>query len=304
MLAALALSAALTSIREAGASPACAYTGGAATVALSGRPFASEPSADGCWLFVSLTSEGGGRGGIAVLHNEVARFVVQRTVPFENGATGLALSHDGSRLFAASGDSVRVFDVAKLETADAKPEVGRVPEGAGASTIYVALSIDHHLLFASDEGAARITVSDVQRGEREGFGVRTVIGRIPQGLAPVGLVLSPDGARLYATSQQAGSSPAFPVRCRPEGGGGGPEHSEGALSVIDVAKAAVAPPHALLAALPAGCNPVRVALSADGKTAWVTARGENALYAITFADPAVPARATRLKQAVGDSPVG
>ena len=120
----------------------------------------------------------------------------------------------------------------------------------------------------------------------------------------MGLALSPDGAWLYATSQRTGASAGFPNRCRAEAGEDALQHPEGFLSIIDVAKAAVDPGHALRAAVPAGCNPVRVALASDGRTAWVTARGEDAVYAIDFADPAAASGASRRRFAVGSSPVG
>lgn len=283
----------------------CPYTAGPATVAVGGRPFAAEPTQDGCWLFVSLVGEGKGRGGgIALLHNEAGRFVLARTVPLTDAAAGLALSHDGTKLLVASGDGVRVLNVQRLESGAADPELGRISDGSGSATIYVALSADDRLVFASDEGAARITVADLGRAGREGFGPGMVIGRIAQGAAPVGLALSPDGTRLYATSQRVAPSATFPSRCKAETRGEGAEHPEGALSIIDVAKAAVDPAHALLAAIPAGCNPVRVAVAGDGRTAWVTARGENAVYAIDLeAHPSGPAFSRR-RLSVGDSPVG
>ena len=304
MLEFVALAMALISPPAAGAEPACAYTAGPATVPVAGHPFTAQPTADGCWLFVSLSETAGGRGGVAVLHNDGGRFVQVRTVPLAEGAAGLSLSHQRGRLLVTSGDSVVEFDVARLESGQPNPEVGRIREPSGAQPIYVALSADDRLAFVTDERAARVTVYDLARAEREGFGPRAVIGRIAQGIAPVGMALSPDGAWLYATSQRAAPSAAFPKRCRAEQQEDTLQHPEGFLSIIDVAKAAVDPGHALRAAVPAGCNPVRVALSSDGRTAWVTARGEDAVYAIDLADPAAASGASRRHFAVGSSPVG
>ena len=304
MFTAVALASALLGPPDAGAPPACAYTAGAATLPVTGHPFAAESSDDGCWLFVSLSGTARRRGGVAVLHNEGGRFVPARTVPLAEDATGLSLSHQGDRLLVASGDSVLVLDVGRLESGDPKPEMGRIREPSGSQPIYVALSADDRLAFVSDERAASITVIDLARAEREGFGRLAVVGRIAQGTAPVGLALSPDGAWLYATSQRAGASARFPNRCRVESREDTLEHPEGFLSVINVAKAAIDPAHALRVAVPAGCNPVRVALASDGKTAWVTARGEDAVYAIDLADPAAASGISRRRFAVGSSPVG
>jgi DNA-binding beta-propeller fold protein YncE len=122
----------------------------------------------------------------------------------------------------------------------------------------------------------------------------------------VGLALSPDGRRLFATSERMQDAVRFPVRCQAESAEeGGDKHSEGGLSVIDVARARTDPAHALLAVAPAGCNPVRVALTADGSRAYVTARGENAVYGFDVAGlTATPPAPSRTHYAAGDSPVG
>lgn len=62
---------------------------------------------------------------------------------------------------------------------------------------------------------------------------------------------------------------------------------------------------AVLAHVAAGCQPVRVAVSPDGKTAWVTALQSNTL--LGFAIAAVqrdPSRALRAVVSVGSEPVG
>jgi hypothetical protein len=64
------------------------------------------------------------------------------------------------------------------------------------------------------------------------------------------------------------------------------------LTVIDLQRAVRDPKGAVVAAVVAGCAPVRVAVSLAGATVWVTARDANAL--LGFSAPAVrtgPARA-------------
>ena len=62
-----------------------------------------------------------------------------------------------------------------------------------------------------------------------------LVGMVPLGRAPVGMALSPDGARLYATSESSpGSSPG----------------SAGTLSVISVSKAESSPRAAVVATVP------------------------------------------------------
>ena len=308
MLLSLFLAAALSG-QPAAASPspsaACAYTGGADTIAVPGHPFAAEPSPDGCWLFVSLVSRGQ-PGGVTVLKNSAGRFTAVRTVTLRDGAWGLGLSRDGRLLFTASGDAINVLSIARLEGEDGDPVLGRLFEGAGVGAIYVAPSLDDRLLFISDERAMRVTVVDIDRLRSSVFSDKAVLGHVPQASAPVGLALSPDGGLLFATSERAPDRMTFPVRCESEAAGSREgRHPEGVLSVIDVAKARSDPAHALIALAPGGCNPVRVALTPDGATAWVTARGENAVYSFDVASlRAAPAKVSRVRYPAGDSPVG
>jgi DNA-binding beta-propeller fold protein YncE len=82
-------------------------------------------------------------------------------------------------------------------------------------------------------------------------------------------------------------------------------HAPGLLLRIDVAKAMTDPAHAGVAALPAGCNPVRVAVSPSGKQIWVTARGDNALLRFQADDWVVgTTQASYTNFPIGSNPVG
>jgi DNA-binding beta-propeller fold protein YncE len=256
----------------------CAYTAGAATVELPGRPFMAEASADGCWLFVSMGHLAGdkmGSGGVAVLHNEGGGFRVTHMAPLKDYPGGLAVSHDGKTLAVATEASVAILDIAKLEAGDAAALTATLPAGTGA--IYLAISRDDRLLFVSEERRSRISVLDFAKAR--GSGEKAELGVIQVGRAPVGLALSTDGARLYATSESIGKE-VFAAECQPEGGQER-QHPEGVLTVIDVAAAGKDPAKSVLGVRKAGCNPVRVALSPDEATVWVTARGENRLEGFT-----------------------
>jgi DNA-binding beta-propeller fold protein YncE len=279
------------------ASIPCAYTAGPATVAVPGRPFVAEPSADGCTLYVPLAGDRG--GAVAVLENRDGAFRLARVTPLREAATGAALSPDGAVLAVAAGDGVTLLDAAALRTPADDPRAVAVPLGGASEPIEALFSREGARLFVSLERAAAIAVVDVARA-RAGAGAGAVVGRVPQAQAPVGLALSPDGARLYATSQTAG---AGAETCAAEQGGGGRAHARGAVFVIDAARAASDPAHAVVGGAPAGCNPVRVAASPDGTRVWVTARGDGEL--LGFDAGALSGRAepvVRVK--VGTSPVG
>jgi DNA-binding beta-propeller fold protein YncE len=262
-------------------------------VPLPGHPFSAIPSADGCTIFVSLTAKD---SHLAVLKRDGGTVTLLHTVAAMGLLTGMALSPDGRYLAAANGAGVTLFDTAKLIAGADKPELGYLNDRTGAGSIYAAFTPDQHLLFVSDERSQSITVYDFA-GLLAGKGAKAV-GEIRTGDAPVGLAFSPDGKRLYATSEVAS----------PSGGcteNGGHSHGPGILMVIDVARAATDPSGAVLARVSAGCSPVRVALSPDGNTAYVSARGQNALMVFDTAKlPADSDHALAAQVAVGTAPVG
>ena len=118
----------------------------------------------------------------------------------------------------------------------------------------------------------------------------TLLGQISTGgQAIAGMTLSPDGTRLYVTSEIAGAGSTAaggsnPVLARTgcvQQAGGAPQVN-GLLTVIDVAKAESAPgSSAILATVDAGCSPVRMAETADESTLWLTARGDNRVLAFS-----------------------
>lgn len=240
-------------------------------VPLPGRPFAAIPTSDGCTLFVSLTDTAPGSSQVAVMARRGGAVALLRTVPVRGQATGMALGPDGKVLALADGRGVALFDVRKMIGGDGDPLLAAGDDGAKSGAVYVAFSPDGRLLAVSDEQARAISLYDVS-AVRPGQRLKA-IGRIPVASGPTGLVFSPDGQRLYAAVQTGGG---FGAEC-PAETGAGRGHAAGVLTVIDVQKAQSSPGRAVLAEVPAGCNPVRVALSASGDRAYVSARGSDVL---------------------------
>lgn len=274
------------------------------TVTLPAHPFAALPSADGCIVYVSLVDKGPRKpGAVAVLRRDGGKLSALRGVSLDPTPMGMALSHDGKLLIAASGDGVTFLDTARLISGEGDAILGHIDDG-GRAAISVAITPDDRVLFVSDERSASISVVDMQKARSSGFAGTAVVGQIPTGRAPVGLVLSPDGTRLYATSEVVDSS-EWPGGCKPEKSGTTGEHHQGAIIIVDVLRAQADPAHAALRRIPSGCNPVRVALSPNGDRLYATARDSNALLVFDTAKLLSGAADSQIASVeVGTSPVG
>jgi YVTN family beta-propeller protein len=106
---------------------------------------------------------------------------------------------------------------------------------------------------------------------------------------------------MYTTSQSALPDWNWPPVCdseNPQRNAG--KHTEGAVIVVDVAKARIDPANAVAARVVAGCNPVRLALSPKGDRAYVTNRKDNSVRALDTAK----LRTDGANALIGKVPVG
>jgi DNA-binding beta-propeller fold protein YncE len=280
-------------------------------VPLPGHPFSTVASPDGCWLFVSLTtSNPKSYDGVALLRRSQGKVELVKVFPVAGSPTGMTLTHDGKLLVVADGDYVVFMDAGRMTTGGAvDPVLGYISDGDFPGSVYVNVSADDRLLFVSDESAEAITVIDLAKARAEGFKENAIIGRVPVGDAPIALTFSPDGRWLYTTSQIAPEAYKWPIECKPEGA---PDPSkvearypQGAIIVVDVRRAATDPANSVAAKVPAGCSPVRLAITPGGERVFVTARNSNALLGFDtskFADD--PMHALVGTVPVGTSPVG
>lgn len=263
-----------------------------AMVSVPGSPFGVVVTPDGRWAFVALFNS------VEVLRLGSALAPVKvRTLALTAGPGGLpagvlgeTLSRDGRYLLAASGSGAVVISVARAEEGQPGAVLGALTDPAGASgAIEVAVSPDDRYAFVSEEGSQRAAVFSLHRALTQGFGPRDYVGAIPLGIAPVGLAISPDGRWLYATSEVAAPSSGM----------------RGTLSVISLPRAETRPAASVVATVAAGCNPVRVVTSADGRDVWVTARASDDLLGFSAAAlTARPAKALVAVVRVGEAPVG
>jgi DNA-binding beta-propeller fold protein YncE len=290
-----------------------------AIVELPGNPFQAIPALDDCHAFVSLVgpvepgdprrppTPGAGAGGVAVVRLAKEPFL-ERVVTLDGSPYGMVLTHDGRLLIVTSDDRVAFVDSALLIAGSTHPVLGYLHDAPMAGRMYANVTSDDRWLFLSDESARSISVVDLAVARATNFQSASVIGQIPVGRAPIALTFSPDERLLYSTSQVAPDSYGWPADCSPpasELARQGPRHANGAILVIDVARATREPAQSVIAAIPAGCNPVRLVISPDGSVAYVSARTDNTVLAFdTRKFLNQPASALIGRVQVGDAPVG
>jgi len=267
-------------------------------VALPSQPFAVTSTKDGCSVFVSFP-----RGnGIAVLKRGGGRVDLARVLPVQGRPAGIVLTHDEKLLIAAAQESVIFLDAPKMIAGAPNPVLGSFSDGKETGSVYAAVSPDDRLLFVSEEGARAITVIDLDRARKNGYKADAILGQIPAAQAPVALAFSPDGKWLYNVSQVGLAEWNWEKTCKPESprAKAGQMNPQGALLVVDVARARTDAAHSVVARAEAGCNPVRIALSPAGDRIYLTARGDDAVLAFDTAR----LRTGAARALVGKAPTG
>ena len=257
-----------------------------AAVPVPGNPFAVVTTADGRWSFVTLNS------AVEVLSNWSPASGAGRQVSVPGTPQGEQLTHDGRYLLVADGSGAVVIDAARAEGGAAGAIVGMLSSPAGRGAAEVALSPDDRFAFVTLEISNSLAVFDLHKALTRGFGPSDFAGTVPLGIAPVGLAVSPDGHWIYATSQAGKPDTRASQRT-------------GTVTAIGLRQAETRPADAVAGTVPAGCSPVRVITSADGKVVWVTARGSDAV--LGFSATALrtdPGHALLARVQVGEAPVG
>ena len=283
-----------------------------------GTPFTAIPSADGCWVFVGLTST----SQMAAFRRDGGVLKLQYTVPFHVPPTDMVLTHDGQFLLAATGDSVTAVDVTALTRGNDHPSVYTIRGHQFDGTIHVNVTHDDGYLFVANERGGTITVVNLKQARASGFSFSGIVGNIPAAEAPIAVTLSPDDKLLYSTSELASGPLAAGWQCGlcqhgqfatsevasgllTAGGAGCETEGPGGIKVIDVARAEKDPSHSVLSLVPGGCEPVRLVLSDDGAIAYVSARGGDEVLAFdTGRLQGDPARALLGQVPAGAAPVG
>ena len=283
-------------------------TASSVTYPTMGSPFRALPLASGNVL-VSLTAATSGievfsptaGGGLTA-----ACFNYVRPAFVQDGASvlGINLLPNGLGLAASLGvDGAIFYDLSTLQTCTSTGV--QVSQGTVASdqgSFDVVVTPDGKYAFVANEyGVAAGATTEGNIGvvalQYDANGIvtaGTLLGQISTGgQAIAGVTISPDGSRLYVTSEIAGagstaagaSNPVLTeTTCVQQAGS--KATANGLLTVIDVAKAEASPSSgassaAILATVNAGCSPVRAVETADLSTLWVAARGDNRVLAFS-----------------------
>ncbi|KAI2628596.1 hypothetical protein GGR54DRAFT_352399 [Hypoxylon sp. NC1633] len=214
--------------------------------------------------------------------------------------SGLALSRNKRYVYASIGIGAAIVDVEKAIAGEANPVVGLLKGTTGDSAIEVTPTADNSYVFVTQEYGTNMTryrgtieVFQLHRGPN-GSMTSTNKGSITLGYSVVGTELSHDGSKLYVTSEVTGSATSV-------------NETRGTLSILDVATLKTNPSKALIRTIDAGCSPVRLTFSPDGKLLWVTARESNKLLAFDVAKLQANHSSSHALEAsvqVGTSPVG
>jgi DNA-binding beta-propeller fold protein YncE len=262
------------------------------TASVPGRPTAVVGTADGRWAFASLSAasvapDGGAAVAVLALGRGAPRLVRTVILPrLLTGAYGMAIT-PGGLLLVAGYTATAVLSVHALEDGGRDQVLGMLRD-AGVGQFEVVVSGDGQYVFVTDEITGGLSVFDLATALRHGFSAPGVaIGIVPLAFGAVGVAMSPDDGRLYVSTY----------------GGYGPYGQLWALNTF-LAEAGLGRA-AVLAHVAAGCQPVRVAVSPDGRTVWVTALQSNALLGFSAADLLDdPSRALQAVVRVGSEPVG
>jgi DNA-binding beta-propeller fold protein YncE len=270
-----------------------------------GSPFRALPLASGNVL-VSVTAATSGMlvfGPAAGGGLQLSCFNYVRPAFVQDGASdfGMNLTPNGLDLAATLGvDGAIFYNLSTLETCTStglQVSQGSVASDQGSFDIVVTPD-GKYAFVANEYGVASGATTEGNIGvialQYDSAGIvttgTTLVGQISTGgQAIAGVTISPDGSRLYVTSEVAGSSNSAagannPVltntNCVQQAGSAA--QANGLLTVINVAAAEANPsPSAIITTVNAGCSPVRAVESDDGATLWVSARGDNRVLAFS-----------------------
>lgn len=258
-----------------------------------------------CALLVTL-SDGHepAKGAIALLKPVQGKLAVGSVLNVPTEPVGMVLTADESVAAVAGGSRIYFVDIGELLAGQTGAILGVAEYDKGAGTVSLALSRDERVLFTSDEEAGTVTLIDFAAARASRFATAPVLGRIPVDWAPTILKMTADGKHVLLPVEAVRRQFKPPILCAGHPGGEA-VNPVGAILSIQVAQASALPARLAPSRSYAGCSPVRMELSQDGRTAFVTNREENLLRVmdvskILHGEP----DAVVAKVPVGPAPIG
>ena len=248
-----------------------------------GSPFDVVTTPDGRFTFVSSNGTQSGAGSVLVYRGDGAGGKMVDDINLSSGPFGLALTDHDRVLLVSEDTGIALIDVEKAEHGAGNAVVAQT-QGSGSGGIEVAPTPDGRFALESMEESRQVDVFRLSGEHTPHF-----VGAVRVGALPVGIAYSPDGKTAYVTSEEAHS---------------GNVHGLGTLTLLRMAAAERHPASSVERSVVAGCAPVRVAVSPDGATVWVTARQSDAVLGFSAADLARGAPALVADVEVGQAPVG
>ena len=268
-----------------GTARTCGPIEGSFVLQTPGNPQVPHFTEDGCWLFITMT--GGNepaQRSLALFRNVGNSFVLHYLAPPHQGAgIGTAMTRDESTIIVTNGaNRILFYDVEKLKARDSTALRGTIMgDLPGAGRLMPVLSPNDRFLFVPNEGAASITVIDMQIVGQTGYDSTAVVGYLKTGNEPIAIAFSRDGRHIFTTSASAPASAGWRNECGPPPRapvGTPPDKPRGAILIFNYEQATTAPNTALPQNIvAAGCAPVRLVTDAESQRIYVTAVGSQEL---------------------------
>jgi DNA-binding beta-propeller fold protein YncE len=265
------------------------------TYSTTGHPTEALATPDGQYVLVTVDVENGPShmSGIDVFRDTGKKL---QHVAFQalgtDGAQGIVLVPH-SQTLAVGVSNAGVAFLPLDDTLRGKAKVGVLPQGERSGSGYLAVTPDGQFLFVANEYGEGGNIGVIAlHPDAAGTLHPQALAHIPTQRTTPGVALSPDGSRLFVESEVVlpevaarlpGHGVADLERTGCAQGMGSPPMQNGALFSIDAKSAEALPANSSLkqaaeavkAVVDAGCSPVRSAISPDGSTVYVTARGDN-----------------------------
>lgn len=203
-------------------------TGTVSAVAqLPAEPYTCLLSPDGSTLYVSLW------GGARVLLFDAATLATKGEVAVGEHPNAMALSTDGTRLFVACATTNKVWVIDTATTkATEQISIALYPEApAGSTPNALAVSPDGERLAVANADNNAVAMVDIAHA-----GESRVLGFIPAGWYPTGVLFSRDGSNLFILNGKGLTSSPNPRGSQPGIPGGEGQYTgsmfEGTLSIL------------------------------------------------------------------------